>query len=122
MVPVLYTRLGTLPILKGQMEKTHNPGTMRKSTQDLAMEVKNQPQGEHPLSIHLKKKKKNHKSTTPKDQIASKQVKLTYVASKQKLSGTWVRKTQPILRRIINHSQSLKSECVYSLQIRILKS
>lgn len=121
MVPVLYTRLGTLPILKDQMEKTHNPGTMRKSTQDLATEVKNQLQGEHPLRIHLKKKK-NHKSTTPKDQIASKQVKLTYVASKQKLSSTQVRKTQPILRRIINHSQSLKSECVYSLQIRILKS
>lgn len=120
MVPVLYTRLGTLPILKGQMEKTHNPGTMRKSTQDLATEVKNQPQEEHPLRIHLKKK--NHKSTTPKDQTASKQVKLTYVASKQKLSGTQVRKTQPIFRRLINHSQSLKSECVYSLQIRTLKS
>ena len=29
-----------------------------KAKEDLAMEVKNQPQGEHPLRIHLKKKEK----------------------------------------------------------------
>lgn len=41
-------------------------GQWVKAKEDLAMEVKNQPQGEHPLRIHLKKKEKTIKAQPQK--------------------------------------------------------
>lgn len=39
-VPVMHTRLGTVPTPKGQTEKTRNSEEMGKSTQDLALKEK----------------------------------------------------------------------------------